>query len=224
MLGEVSRSSTHSREEWEKEDFGLERVVCTVKREYWLAIGGVHESKKWRKEEASPAATSRSSREKRKNMEHNTWKRSVEVAKEEESSKGHAKLHFPAAAAAETKVVCNKTIEIGKATLTCIRLQKTTSGWILSDEQTQTRDKDELSDSENDQVSFSPKSEFEKFVIKKFKMSYEKTDKMKKSVKPMERKTEEIIKNYVESSTSIEELDEIDESNEEDSMEMSDSE
>ncbi|BAT97721.1 hypothetical protein VIGAN_09125000 [Vigna angularis var. angularis] len=63
------RSSTRSRREWEKEDFGLERVVCTVKRECWLAIGGVHASKKWQKEESSPAATSRSSREKRKNME-----------------------------------------------------------------------------------------------------------------------------------------------------------
>ncbi|KOM43610.1 hypothetical protein LR48_Vigan05g121500 [Vigna angularis] len=69
MLGEVSRSSTHSRGEWGKEDFGLERVVCTVKRECWLAIGGVQASKKWQKEEASPAATSQSSREKRKNME-----------------------------------------------------------------------------------------------------------------------------------------------------------
>ncbi|KOM35023.1 hypothetical protein LR48_Vigan02g117300 [Vigna angularis] len=123
----------------------------------------------------------------------------------------------------ETKVICNKTNEIGKAILTCIRLKKTTLGCIFSDDQTQTRDKDELSDSENDHVSFSPKSKFERFVTNKSKKSFGKTNKMKRLVKRMERKMEEIIKNYVKSFTSTEESDENDKSSEEDSMEISNS-
>ncbi|KOM47760.1 hypothetical protein LR48_Vigan07g146400 [Vigna angularis] len=98
-------------------------------------------------------------------------------------------------------------------------------GWIFSDEQIQVKNNDEVFDSDEEQVSFSPKSEFEKFVVKRFEKTSKKANKMKKTVMRMEKKMDEIIKNYVETTTSIEEsTDEDDESSKEDSMEISESE
>ncbi|WVZ22324.1 hypothetical protein V8G54_000868, partial [Vigna mungo] len=86
------------------------------------------------------------------------------------------------------------------------------------------RDNDEIVNSNNEQVSFTPKSEFERFLINKYEKTSKKASNMKKYVTRMEKKMEEIIKNYVESSTSTEESTyENDESSEEDSMEMSES-
>ncbi|KOM42877.1 hypothetical protein LR48_Vigan05g048100 [Vigna angularis] len=94
-------------------------------------------------------------------------------------------------------------------------------GWVFSDEQTQIKDKDEVSDFDNEPISFSPKSEFERFVVNRFEKTFKRASKMKKSIIRMEKKMEEIIKNYVERSTSTEEsTNEDDESSEEDSMEM----
>ncbi|KOM29431.1 hypothetical protein LR48_Vigan682s000500 [Vigna angularis] len=121
----------------------------------------------------------------------------------------------------ETKVICNKINEIGKAILTCISLKKTAMGWIFSDEQIQVKNNDEVFDSDEEQVSFSPKSEFKKFVVKRFEKISKKASKMKKTVISMEEKMNEIIKNYVETTTSTEEsTDEDDESSKEDYMEI----
>ncbi|WVZ22316.1 hypothetical protein V8G54_000860 [Vigna mungo] len=90
----------------------------------------------------------------------------------------------------ETKVICNRTNEIGKAILTCIGLKKTANSWVFRD----------------------------------FKRTFEKAGKLKKFVLRMEKKMDEIIKNYVESSSSTEELDEDYESSDEDSMVESESE
>ncbi|KOM41086.1 hypothetical protein LR48_Vigan04g128400 [Vigna angularis] len=91
----------------------------------------------------------------------------------------------------EIKITCNRTNEIGKATLTIIGLKKTILGWIFSD------------------------------IDKTFK----RVVKLKKSLMRMNGKIDEIIKNYVESSTSLEKsTDENDESSEEDPMEISVSE
>ncbi|KOM41008.1 hypothetical protein LR48_Vigan04g120600 [Vigna angularis] len=93
---------------------------------------------------------------------------------------------------------------------------------VYSDEKPQTKDKDEVSDSDSEPISFSPKSEFERFGIHRFKKTFKKTGKMKKSIMRMEKKMDEIIKNYVDSSTKTEEsTNEDDVSSEEDSMEMS---
>lgn len=79
-----------------------------------------------------------------------------------------------------------------------------------------------MSDSDNELVSFSPKYEFERFVINKLEKTSKRASKMNKSIMRVENKMEEIIKNYVKNSTSIEEsTNEDDESSEEDSMEMS---
>ncbi|KOM41259.1 hypothetical protein LR48_Vigan04g145700 [Vigna angularis] len=122
----------------------------------------------------------------------------------------------------ETKVICNKTNEIGKAILTCIGLKKTAMGWIFSDEQIQVKNNDEVFDSDEEQVSFSLKSKFEKFVVKRFEKISKKANKMKKIVMSMEVKMNEIIKIYMETTTSTEEsTDEDDESSKEDSMEIS---
>ncbi|KOM56111.1 hypothetical protein LR48_Vigan10g200300 [Vigna angularis] len=108
----------------------------------------------------------------------------------------------------------------------CLNLPYGVRPWdVFSDEQTQTKDKDEVSDSDSEPISLSPKSEFEIFVINIFEKTSKKTSKMKKSIMHMEKKMDEIIKNYVDSSTSTEEsIDEDDVSNEENLMEMSKSE
>ncbi|KOM56047.1 hypothetical protein LR48_Vigan10g193900 [Vigna angularis] len=125
----------------------------------------------------------------------------------------------------EIKITCNITNEIEKPTLTCICLKKTVLGWIFSDVQTTTKDKDEVFESDSEQISVSPKSEFEKIVVNKFEKSSKRVVKLKKSLMRMTQKMDEIIKNYVESSTSTEKSTyENDVSSEENSMEISVSE
>lgn len=50
----------------------------------------------------------------------------------------------------ENKVTFSKANQIGKATLTCIGLKRTTLGWIFNDAQDSTKNKDELLDSDNE--------------------------------------------------------------------------
>ncbi|KOM47928.1 hypothetical protein LR48_Vigan07g163200 [Vigna angularis] len=120
----------------------------------------------------------------------------------------------------ETKIICNRTKEIGKAILTCIGMKNTTNGWVFSDVQNQYGNTEELSEFDDDSISFSPKSKFERFVMNKFKKVSERTGKMRNSLFIMEKKLE-LIKNCVYSSSSTEESSEDDESSEENSMEKS---
>ncbi|KOM54829.1 hypothetical protein LR48_Vigan10g072100 [Vigna angularis] len=105
----------------------------------------------------------------------------------------------------ETKITCNISNQIGKATLTCIGLKKTALGWIFSDIPCPTNDQDATPDSDGGQILLSPKSEFEKFVVNKFVTVSKRASMMKKSLMRMNNKMDEIIKNYVESFTSTEE-------------------
>ncbi|KOM34899.1 hypothetical protein LR48_Vigan02g104900 [Vigna angularis] len=105
----------------------------------------------------------------------------------------------------ETKITCNRSNQIGKTTLTCIGLKKTTLGWIFSDIPCPTNDQDATPDSDSEQILLSPKSEFEKFVLNNFEKVSKRASMMKKSLMQMNNKMDEIIKNYVESSTSTEE-------------------
>ncbi|WVZ16159.1 hypothetical protein V8G54_009141, partial [Vigna mungo] len=59
-------------------------------------------------------------------------------------------------------------------------------------------------DSDSEPTLLSPKLEFEKFVVNKFEKTSKSVSKMKKSLLRMNEKMNEIIKNYVESSISIE--------------------
>lgn len=79
---------------------------------------------------------------------------------------------------------------------------------VFRDVQTQPKNKTDLSDSDGNSVSFIPKSEFERFVMNRFKRSSEKTGKLEKHVLRMERKIDEIIKNYVDSSSATKGSDE----------------
>ncbi|KOM34722.1 hypothetical protein LR48_Vigan02g087200 [Vigna angularis] len=116
----------------------------------------------------------------------------------------------------ETKITCTRNNQIGKVTLTCIGLKKTALGCIFSDVQNSTNDQD-IPDSDSEQILLSPKSEFEKFVVNKFEKVSKRTSMMKKSLMGMNEKMDEIIKNYVESSTSTEgSTDEVVESSETD--------
>ncbi|KOM56874.1 hypothetical protein LR48_Vigan10g276600 [Vigna angularis] len=63
----------------------------------------------------------------------------------------------------------------------------------------QTQPKNELSDFDDTSISFTPKSEFERFVMNRFKRTSEKTKKLKKFVFRIGKKTDELIKNYVDS-------------------------
>lgn len=111
----------------------------------------------------------------------------------------------------ETKLVYNKTNEIRKTILTCIGMKKTTDGWVFRDVQTQARNKVELSYSYENSISFTSGSEFERFIMNKFKRTSKRTWKLKKYVFRMEIKMDELIKNYVDSSSSVEGFDEGDE-------------
>ncbi|WVY90646.1 hypothetical protein V8G54_036160 [Vigna mungo] len=103
--------------------------------------------------------------------------------------------------------------------------KKTILGWIFRDVQTPAKDQDEIPDSDSESILLSPKSEFENLVVNKFKKTSERASKMKKSLMRMNEKMDEIIKNFVESSTSTEEsTDEDDELSKEDSIEISESE
>lgn len=124
----------------------------------------------------------------------------------------------------ETKVICNKTNEIQKAILTCIGMKKTADDWVFRDVQTQTRNEAEMSDSDDKSVSFTPRYEFERFVMSRFRRTYGKAGMLKKSMFRMEKKMDKLIKNYVDNSSLIERSHEDDESIEEDSMDESESE
>ncbi|KOM35033.1 hypothetical protein LR48_Vigan02g118300 [Vigna angularis] len=121
----------------------------------------------------------------------------------------------------ETKVVCNRTNEIGKAILTCIGMKKIIDGWVFRDVKAQARNIAKLSDSNDNSISFTPRCEFERFVMNKFKRTSKRTRKLKKFVFRMENKMDELIKNYLDSSSSTEGSDEDEESSEEDSVDVS---
>ncbi|WVZ26053.1 hypothetical protein V8G54_004597 [Vigna mungo] len=91
------------------------------------------------------------------------------------------------------------------------------SGKLASVSTSFTKNQDELPDSDSEQMLPSPLFEFEKFIANRFE---------KASKRKMNEKMEEIIKNYVESSTSIEESanEDVDETSEEDSIESSETE
>ncbi|WVZ02098.1 hypothetical protein V8G54_022904 [Vigna mungo] len=101
----------------------------------------------------------------------------------------------------ETKITCNRTNQIGKATLTCIGLKKIVLGWIFSDVQSIIKEQDGVPDFDSGQILLSPKSEFEKFVVRKFEKVSKRASMMKISLRGMNEKLDEIINNYVESST-----------------------
>ncbi|KOM49931.1 hypothetical protein LR48_Vigan08g075800 [Vigna angularis] len=101
---------------------------------------------------------------------------------------------------------------------------RTIDGWVFSDVQNQSGNTEELSNLADDFISFSPKSKFERFYTNKFKKVSGRTEKMRKSLFKMENKLEELIKNYVDNSSSIEESSEDDKSSEENLMEESESE
>lgn len=125
----------------------------------------------------------------------------------------------------ETKITCNRTNQNGKATLTCIGLKKIVLGWIFSDVQSTIKEQDGVPNSDSEQILLSPKSEFEKFVVRKCEKVSKRASMMKKSLRGMNEKLDEIIKNYVQSSTSTEEsTDEDDETSDEEAMETSESE
>ncbi|KOM48373.1 hypothetical protein LR48_Vigan07g207700 [Vigna angularis] len=116
----------------------------------------------------------------------------------------------------ETRVVCNRTNEIGKAILTCIGMKKNDDGWAFRDVQTQVRSKVEMFDYDENSMSFTPESEFERNIVNTFKRIFEKSLKLEKSLFRMENKVDKLIKNYVDSSSSIEVSDDDDKSSEED--------
>ncbi|WVZ25861.1 hypothetical protein V8G54_004405 [Vigna mungo] len=126
----------------------------------------------------------------------------------------------------ENKVACSKAYQIGKATLTCIGLKRTALGWIFGDELDPIKGRGELPDSDNEQELPPPNSEFERLVANRINKVFKRTNVMKDSLMDLNEKMDEIIKHYVESSTSTEgfESEEVDETSEEDSEELSETE
>ncbi|KOM26788.1 hypothetical protein LR48_Vigan317s000900 [Vigna angularis] len=112
-----------------------------------------------------------------------------------------------------------ETNEIGKAILTFIGLKKTTDDWIFKDVQNPVRS---LNNIEESSTSFTPKSEFERYIVEIFERTFKKIWKLENSLVQMENKVNKLIKNYVDSS-STEISDDTDDSSEEEFMDESNS-
>lgn len=110
----------------------------------------------------------------------------------------------------ETRFVCNRTNEIGKAILTCIGLKKTADDRVFKNVRNPIKS---VTDSRENSTSFTPMSEFERYVVDQFKRTSERILKL-----------DELIKNYIDSSSSTEESENDDESSEEYFMDESNSE
>ncbi|WVY95178.1 hypothetical protein V8G54_034266 [Vigna mungo] len=113
------------------------------------------------------------------------------------------------------KLTCSKANLIGKATLTCIGLKRTTSGWIFSDELNSAKGKETLVDSDSDQDFPPSKSNASKRI-----------NTLKKSLTTLHEKMDEIFKHCVDISTSSKESkrEDVDEVSEESFTESSESE
>lgn len=105
----------------------------------------------------------------------------------------------------ENKLTCSKENLIGKATLTCLGLKRTTLGWIFNDELDPTKGKETLLDSNSDQEFPPSYSEFERRVGNKFKKASKRINTLNKYLTTLNEKMDEIFKHYVEISTSSEE-------------------
>ncbi|WVZ15495.1 hypothetical protein V8G54_013061, partial [Vigna mungo] len=121
----------------------------------------------------------------------------------------------------ENKLTRSKENLIGKATLTCIGLKRTTLGWIFSDQFDPIKGKETLFASDNDQEFPPSYSEFEKRVGDRFKNASKRINFLKKSLTTLNEKMVEIFKHYVESSTSSKESEreDVDDISEESSTE-----
>ncbi|WVZ19475.1 hypothetical protein V8G54_006797 [Vigna mungo] len=104
----------------------------------------------------------------------------------------------------EKKLTCSKANLIGKSTLSCIGLKRTTLGWFFSDEVDSTKGKEILFDSDSDQEFPPPNSEFEKRVGYRFERVTKRINTLKKSLMTLIDKMDEIFKHYADISTSSE--------------------
>ncbi|KOM26789.1 hypothetical protein LR48_Vigan317s001000 [Vigna angularis] len=89
--------------------------------------------------------------------------------------------------------------------------QKTIDDWIFRDVQNPVRS---LNNTEDCSTSFTPKSEFERYIVERFERTFKKIGKLENSLVRMENKVNELIKNYVDNS-STEISDDTDDSSEE---------
>lgn len=125
----------------------------------------------------------------------------------------------------EEKFTQSKANLIGKATLTCIGLKKTTFGWCFIDEAGPTKEKETLLDYDSNQEFPPPNSEFEKRVGDRLKRVTKRINSIKKTLFTLNEKMDEILKHYVDVSSSSEESVRVDadEISEESSIESSES-
>ncbi|WVZ17293.1 hypothetical protein V8G54_010275 [Vigna mungo] len=123
----------------------------------------------------------------------------------------------------EIKVECTKSNEIGKTTLTCIGLKKNVDGWVFKDVQTPIVNVTGPSNSDETPSSFTPHTEFERYVMEHFQRTSTRILKVEKSIFIIEKKVDEIVENYTRSASSTDKSDDKEETTKEDSMETSDS-
>lgn len=116
-------------------------------------------------------------------------------------------------------ILCNKSHEISKAILTCIGLKKTLDSWCFRDEQTFVTNLANPPISDEDHFTFIPQTDFEKYVVERFKKTSERIQRVEKSLFRLEKKVDVLNQKHTIRDFTID--DSYDESTDEDSMDMS---
>ncbi|WVY95246.1 hypothetical protein V8G54_034334 [Vigna mungo] len=117
----------------------------------------------------------------------------------------------------EKKQICGRKNLIGKATLTCIGMKKTSQGWVFCDENVVQDEKIPREDNVSDEEFETLNSEFEIRVNDSFKRASKRINIFNNSLAKLHEKMDILFKNYVEVSSSSEEFERrnIDDINEE---------
>ncbi|KOM54740.1 hypothetical protein LR48_Vigan10g063200 [Vigna angularis] len=97
----------------------------------------------------------------------------------------------------EDRLLFNKSQEIGIPSLFSIRLERNVNGWFFIDKQTvgspPTRDEDH--------TAFIPQTDFEKYVVDQFRKTFERDERVEKTLFKLEKKTDVLYKNDIGSET-----------------------
>ncbi|KAG2394590.1 hypothetical protein LR48_Vigan10g062700 [Vigna angularis] len=107
----------------------------------------------------------------------------------------------------EDRLLCNKSQEIGKASLFGIGLKKTVNGWFVRDEQTLVTGFGNPPTPDEDHTAFIPKTDFEKYVVDQFRKTSKRIVRVEKTLFRLEKEVDVLNKNDIKSGSETEDLD-----------------
>ncbi|WVZ24670.1 hypothetical protein V8G54_003214 [Vigna mungo] len=104
----------------------------------------------------------------------------------------------------EKKQVCGRENLIGKATITCIGMKKTSQGWIFSDENVVQNEKLQRKNNDSDEEFKTSNSEFEIRVDNRFNRTSKRINNFNNSLAKLHEKIDILFKHFIEVSSSSE--------------------